>query len=237
MNEFSYIFRDASVIIEGDIVEAVQEFFISGQLLKQVNFTTLTLIPIKARPVTVADFRPIACCNVLYKIISKVLCNRLAKVLPTIGDRTSIKVLLRAFATLSCSSGLEMNTDKSDIYFNGMEQGEIDYILSISGFKPGVFPFRYLGVPISHKRMGIGDCTRLIEKVVARIRSWGAKKLSYAGRLVLIKAVLSQLHSYWTRIFVIPLTVIDRIEGICRNYLWSGSDQYVKTPSVKWDNI
>ncbi|XP_074288609.1 uncharacterized protein LOC141613766 [Silene latifolia] len=138
--------------------------------------------------------------------------------------------------TLS-ASGLDMNKEKSDIYFNGMQHGEIEHILNISGFKPGVLPFRYLGIPISCKRMGIGDCTRLVEKVVARIRGWGAKKLSYAGRLVLIQAVLTQLHTYWTRIFIVPVTVIDRIEGVCRNYLWSGSEQYLRTPTVAWEKI
>ncbi|XP_074321487.1 uncharacterized protein LOC141658401 [Silene latifolia] len=153
------------------------------------------------------------------------------------GDRQSLIVLLRAFATFSAASGLEMNCDKSDIYFNGMRQKKIDYVLNISGVKIGSFPVRYLGVPISYKRMVIGDCTRLVEKIVARIRSWESRKLSYAGRLVLVKSVLTQLHSYWTRIFVIPLTVIDRVERICRNYLWSGSDQYLKVPAVAWEKI
>ncbi|XP_074300324.1 putative mitochondrial protein AtMg01250 [Silene latifolia] len=65
------------------------------------------------------------------------------------GDRESIKVLLKAFVTFSSVSGLEMNCDKSNIYFNGVCQAEIDYVLRISGFKSGQFPFRYLGIPIS----------------------------------------------------------------------------------------
>ncbi|XP_074278251.1 uncharacterized protein LOC141601845 [Silene latifolia] len=153
------------------------------------------------------------------------------------GDRGSITIILRIFATFSSASGLAMNNENSEIYFNSMAPTEVDYILHLSGFKVGVFPFRYLGIPISYKRMVVGDCTRLVEKVVGRIRGWGAKKLSYAGRLVLIRVVLTQLHSFWTRVFVIPLTVIDRIKGICRNYLWSGSDQYLKTPALSWEKI
>ncbi|XP_074266132.1 uncharacterized protein LOC141588598 [Silene latifolia] len=78
--------------------------------------------------------------------------------------------------------------------------------------------------------MAIGDCTRLVEKVVARIRGWGARKLSYTGRLVLVQSVLSQLHVYWSRIFVIPATVIDRITTICRNFLWSASISMANSP-------
>ena len=57
--------------------EAVQEFFNSGQLLSEVNTTVISLIPKIPTPNKVTDFRPIACCNVLYKCISKVLTNRL----------------------------------------------------------------------------------------------------------------------------------------------------------------
>ncbi|XP_074308232.1 uncharacterized protein LOC141643100 [Silene latifolia] len=85
--------------------------------------------------------------------------------------------------------------------------------------------------------MAIGDCSRLVEKIVMRIRNWGARKLSYAGRLVLVQAILSQLHSFWARIFIIPLTVIDRIERICRNYLWSGGDQFSKSPPMSWEKV
>ncbi|XP_074315488.1 uncharacterized protein LOC141651687 [Silene latifolia] len=153
------------------------------------------------------------------------------------GDRTSIIVILRAFATFSMASGLVMNSEKSDIYFNGMRDEEVHYILNISSFREGHFPFRYLGIPISHKRMAIGDCSRLVDKVVMRIRGWGARKLSYAERLVLVQAVLTQLHNFWARIFLFPVTVLDRIERICRNYLLGGSEQFHKMPNVAWEKI
>ncbi|XP_074305597.1 uncharacterized protein LOC141640815 [Silene latifolia] len=73
--------------------------------------------------------------------------------------------------------------------------------------------------------------------MVNRIRSIGAKKLSYAGRLVLINSVLNTLHSYWAGMFIIPKGVIRRIEGICRNYLWDGSSDYHRVPLVAWDKV
>ncbi|XP_074305324.1 uncharacterized protein LOC141640419 [Silene latifolia] len=130
-----------------------------------------------------------------------------------------------------------MNKDKSEIYCNGIKGEELQVIVQMSGFRVGNFPFRYLGIPISYKRISIGDCSKLVEKMVDRIRGWGARKLSYAGRLVLVQSVLSQLHSYWARIFVIPKGIIRRIESICRNYLWEGVDQYHKAPAVAWDKV
>ncbi|XP_074271306.1 uncharacterized protein LOC141595239 [Silene latifolia] len=130
-----------------------------------------------------------------------------------------------------------MNREKSDIYFNGMCNEDSQYVMRVSGFREGTFPFRYLGIPISYKRMAVGDCSRLVERVVMRIRGWGARKLSYAGRLFLVQAVLLQLHIFWARIFLIHVTVMDRIELICRNYLWSGSEEFLKTAPVAWTKV
>ncbi|KAK4384333.1 hypothetical protein Sango_3071300 [Sesamum angolense] len=56
-------------------------WFSSGRLLKQVNATLLTLIPKVRTPHSVADFRPISCCNVIYKVISKILVCRFREIL------------------------------------------------------------------------------------------------------------------------------------------------------------
>lgn len=65
-----------------EIIRAVQEFFRNGQMLKQWNCTAITLIPKKVNADRLSDFRPISLCNVLYKIISKIIAKRLESILP-----------------------------------------------------------------------------------------------------------------------------------------------------------
>ncbi|XP_074314111.1 uncharacterized protein LOC141649317 [Silene latifolia] len=73
--------------------------------------------------------------------------------------------------------------------------------------------------------------------MVSRIRGLGASKLSYAGRVTLINSVLNTLYNYWAQMFVIPQSVIKRIEAICRNYLWDGSPDFHRVPLVAWDKV
>ncbi|GJS22551.1 RNA-directed DNA polymerase, eukaryota, reverse transcriptase zinc-binding domain protein [Tanacetum coccineum] len=74
-------YKKAWKVIGNDVSKAVKEFFSSGRMLGEVNATLISLIPNIDTPNKVTDFRPIACCNVLYKCISKVITNRIIRVL------------------------------------------------------------------------------------------------------------------------------------------------------------
>ncbi|KAL2246058.1 UNVERIFIED_CONTAM: hypothetical protein Sindi_2874000 [Sesamum indicum] len=80
----SGFFKAAWPVVGQEVTKAVLKFFSTGKLLKQVNSTLLALIPKVHTPMTVGDFRPISCCNVLYKIIAKLLVQRLSVVLDKI---------------------------------------------------------------------------------------------------------------------------------------------------------
>jgi exonuclease III len=69
-------------IIRKDVWEVVEESRTSGQVLQAFNATFLTLIPKEERVTNPKQFRPIALCNVIYKIITKVIANRLKPILP-----------------------------------------------------------------------------------------------------------------------------------------------------------
>ncbi|XP_021970148.1 uncharacterized protein LOC110865195 [Helianthus annuus] len=70
-------FKSAWDIIGLDVSNAIIDFFNTGKLLRELNNTLIVLIPKKATPYSVTDYRPIACCNVIYKCISKIVADRI----------------------------------------------------------------------------------------------------------------------------------------------------------------
>lgn len=65
-----------------EIAEEIQAFFTTGSLPGRLNKTFIRLIPKIQNPNALADYRPIALCNVYYKIISKLLSKCLHPLLP-----------------------------------------------------------------------------------------------------------------------------------------------------------
>ncbi|KAK4394643.1 hypothetical protein Sango_1618600 [Sesamum angolense] len=77
----SGFFKAAWPVVGEEVSKAIIDFFKTGRLLKQLNATLLTLIPKVRTPHSVAEFRPISCCNVVYKVISKILVSRIREIL------------------------------------------------------------------------------------------------------------------------------------------------------------
>lgn len=75
-------------IVGSDIIKLVRDFVDTGQLGNDLNATNIVLIPKKKVPTSMSGLRPIALCNVSYKIISKVLANRMKPLLNTVISPT-----------------------------------------------------------------------------------------------------------------------------------------------------
>ena len=71
-------------VIGDQVIKEVLAVLNGGPIPEGWNDTIIVLIPKTNTPQMLKDLRPISLCNVLYKLISKVLANRLKKVMPSI---------------------------------------------------------------------------------------------------------------------------------------------------------
>ena len=71
-------------VVDVDVTNSILSWLNLGTIPHLLNHTFITLIPKIKNPESVSDYRLISLCNVLYKIFSKVLANRLKKILPSI---------------------------------------------------------------------------------------------------------------------------------------------------------
>lgn len=70
--------------IGSGVTKYVLEVIKEEKDIRNINHTYLFLIPKQARPENPNQFRPISPCNVLYKIVAKVIVNHLKKVMDNI---------------------------------------------------------------------------------------------------------------------------------------------------------
>jgi hypothetical protein len=153
------------------------------------------------------------------------------------GDVGSITQLLEAFNMFSAASGLRANQDKSSIYFGGVVDSVQETILTKFRLTKGELPFKYLGVPLSSKKLTVMQCQPLVNKIISRIGNWSSKSLSYAGRLQLIKSVLFGVQTYWSQVFALPQKVLKLIQTACRVFLWTSKSGISKRALIAWEHI
>ncbi|WZY73147.1 hypothetical protein YC2023_005387 [Brassica napus] len=365
-------------IVGADIIGAVREFFRNGKLLRDLNTTAITLIPKKPEACALTDYRPISCCNIVYKLISKIIANRLKPILTecvspnqaaflkgrSLGENVllatelikdynkasclksaMIKIDIRkAFDTVCwdfvlkvleaqqfppmfitwitecissprfsvaingelagffegkkglcqgdsispylfimlmevlsrlldkaetdgmfrlhplCSSpkvthllfaddllvfsdgesdstagirdvmnqfkewsGLDTNQSKSEIFYGGYSDNQALLLSNLSGFRRGEFPTRYLGLPLSPKKISAATLQPFIDMITSKLHSWTVKFLSFAGKVTMVSSVIYGMVNFWSSVFVLPKWFYAKVDSLCSGFLWKNS--------------
>jgi hypothetical protein len=68
-------------LLKNDLVEMIEEIRVSGIVPPVLNATFIAIIPKVGKPESFQDFRPISLCNLCYKIMTKILANKLKPIL------------------------------------------------------------------------------------------------------------------------------------------------------------
>ena len=143
----------------------------------------------------------------------------------------NMKLLLCTFEQLS---GLKINFHKSEMFCYGKAKDYEAEYSQIFGCKSGSFPFKYLGIPMHHRRLLNKEWKEIEERFQRKLSCWKGKHLSYGGRLVLINSVLSSLPLFMLSFFQVPKGIIKKLDYYRSRFFWQSDGHKKKYRLAKW---
>lgn len=153
------------------------------------------------------------------------------------GSLSSVQAVLQVLREFELRSGLAVSVQKSSFFASGLSTAETDLIQFSTGMPMGALPVRYLGVPLCTKKLSMLHCEVLMQQIKSRLSSWSAKSLSFAGRLLLIKTVITGIMTFWCSTFILPQACVKRINSLCGVFLWKGDIEEHHSARVSWDLV
>lgn len=155
-------------------------------------------------------------------------------------DTSSIIGIKRVLQCFQIISGLKINFSKSALYGYGQKSEKTEAWAHFLGCEVGKGPLKYLGATLGSPPSSINYWTPLLNKLQSKIQSYDSSTLSIAGRIVLLKAAIDSIPTYWFNLFKIPSGVVKRIEKMRRLFLWggtSGTGAKRKIHLLNWEKI
>ena len=146
----------------------------------------------------------------------------------------NVKRMLRWF---SLCLGLNVNFHKSSLV--GVNVAEI-YAEGISSALKCIcdtLPIKYLRLPLGANPNRISIWKPVLSQIRGRLNSWKGWLLSMAGRIILIKSVISTIPLYYMPISCIPKAVARKITAMQSLFLWDGSIDNRKIHWLAWETV
>jgi len=103
--------------------------------------------------------------------------------------------------------------------------------------KVGKIPFMYLGLPIGGNPRRLSFWDPIVNRIKTRLLGWNSRFLSFSGRLILLKAVLTSLPIYALSFFKAPPGIISSIESLLNKFFWGGSEDSRKITWIGWNTL
>ncbi|KAH9750080.1 zf-RVT domain-containing protein [Citrus sinensis] len=135
-------------------------------------------------------------------------------------------------------SGQLISQAKSSFYIGKPAPASCRTIVySVTGFQRRQLPFIYLGCPIFTGCLKISYFDDMVRKVREMISGWANRLLTFGGKLILIRHVLSALPLHLFHVLHPPSTVIQSLERLFTRFLWSDSEGRRRIHWCRWPAV
>lgn len=135
----------------------------------------------------------------------------------------SISKVLEVFCDVSRQN---VNNQKSRVYFSSkvFEDSHSEYY-DMLGFHSTPNLGKYLSFPLKQLGASTQDFDFIIERIKAKLAGWKGQLLSFAGRVVLTKFMLSTIPLYAMQSHLLPRRVLDSLDRVSRNFIWGTTQE------------
>ncbi|GMP23993.1 hypothetical protein CsSME_00001406 [Camellia sinensis var. sinensis] len=140
------------------------------------------------------------------------------------ADWAEIEAMKRVLRCFEIVSGLRINFHKSVVCGVGVDDELVKEFVAKLNCLGQKLPLKYLGLPLGANPSRRQTWQPVIDKVKLKLAGWKRRLLSFAGRLVLIKSVLSKLPTYYMSLFKIPESVAKDINRLQAAFLWGDTE-------------
>ncbi|KAL0434990.1 UNVERIFIED_CONTAM: hypothetical protein Sradi_0206900 [Sesamum radiatum] len=217
---------EAWSVVGVDVIAALHEFYTSGRILKQLNATLLCLVPKVEMPHGVTECRSIACCNVLYKIITKLLVARMTSIMSKIfSNNKNFFVLGRSISDnimiaqelfprynkkrFPPSCALKVDLKKA---FDSVEWDFLEATLRVCNFPPRFIAWIMECVTTVTFSISLNGSTHGFFKGARGLRQGGPCLPTFL------------LCVYWSSAYILPKGIIKVLEKKIKQFLWKGNN-------------
>jgi len=145
-----------------------------------------------------------------------------------------MKAILRGF---ELASGLKINFHKSKIVGINVEGNALaSYAKILNCAEMGV-SFKYLGLKVGGNPRKAKFWDPVLTKLKAKLNVWKGRFLSMAGRVCLIKLVITMVSLFYLSIFKALGSIYQSIIGIQRRFLWGWGKEKRPISWVNWEDV
>lgn len=132
-------------------------------------------------------------------------------------------------------SGQAINFEKSGIFYsNNVSDDRLQEVCDILGIHNPLNTGKYLGLPSMVGRKCRDIFNYIKEHLWKRLQGWQGRKISRAGKEVLIKSAAQAIPTYYMTTFLISSTFLDDLQIMLNKFWWGHDSQEAK--GVRWMN-
>lgn len=136
-------------------------------------------------------------------------------ILSSKADPTTCEAILEVFWKFCIESGQKISLGKSRVYFSpNVNESLKEKVCDKLGIRETHDIVKYLGFPLMHRGAPRNPYKFIVKKVMNKLAEWKAKYLSFVGRAVLIKLVISTILNYVMQGAALPIHVCEKLDKI-----------------------